>query len=145
MNEMITWLRACLDDDEKAAKAATKGPWRHNPDKHWRKPGTAEFEESVFAGPAGDAATSVAGTGPSDDPQSMADAAHIARHDPAAVLEDIRMKRDLLDEYEAVAHLDTDQPPTEYAHGRARGLGEAVKTIAAAYRHRPGFKESWGV
>lgn len=64
--------------------------------------------------------------------------------DPKTVLEDIRMKRDLLDEYEAVAHLDTDGPPGGYAHGRAVGLGEAVKTVAAAYCHRPGWKDSWG-
>lgn len=138
MEDLIAWLRACLDDDEKAAKAATPGPWRHSPDKHWHRPGTPEFEESVFAGPAGDAATSVAGTGPSDDPQSMADAAHIARHDPAAVLADVEAKRAVLDA--TVGEIDRYGTMPPEAHIMA---DEVVKALASAYRHRPGWRTEW--
>src|SRR5687767_7508448 len=70
VDDLIAFLRARLDEDEQAARAATPGPWRHNPNKHWRKPGTSWFEEAVFAGPPGEDATCIAGTGETDDPQS---------------------------------------------------------------------------
>jgi len=96
---IVEFVNARLDEEERAAKAATPGPWRHNPNKHWHRPGSVEFEESVFAGPDGSEATFVAGTGPSDDPQSMADAAHIALHDPARVLREIKAKRAIVAAY----------------------------------------------
>ncbi|RKT85616.1 hypothetical protein SAMN05421805_12781 [Saccharopolyspora antimicrobica] len=66
---------------ELAAKA-TPGPWRYNPEKYYREPETLRFEEAVFAGPAGEAATTVALTGEVDDPQSMTDARWIATMSP---------------------------------------------------------------
>jgi hypothetical protein len=85
-----------LDEDERVAQAATTGPWRYDPTQHHREPGTVRFSEGVFTGPAGRDATCVAITGETDDPQSMADAAHIARHDPARVLAEVeRGRRDI--------------------------------------------------
>ncbi|HEX7993700.1 MAG TPA: DUF6221 family protein [Streptosporangiaceae bacterium] len=98
--DIVAFLRARLDEIEAAARAATPGPWRHNPDKHWRKPGTSWFEEAVFAGPPGPDAICVAGTGESDDEQSMRDAEHIARHDPARVLREVEAKRRIMCEHE---------------------------------------------
>jgi len=103
VSDPAAYLTKALDRREAAAKAATPGPWRHNPDKHWRKPGTSWWEEAVFAGPAGPDATCVAGTGETDDPQSMADAHHIAAHDPAWTLRDVATKRWALAEYERMA------------------------------------------
>jgi hypothetical protein len=84
--DLAARILAEIERVELAAGAATAGPWRHNPNKHWRKPGTCWFEEAVFTGPAGAAATCVAGTGESDHPQAMADARHIALNDPPTVL-----------------------------------------------------------
>jgi len=70
---------------ERAGKA-TDGPWRYFPDRHWRRPGSSEWEESVFVGPPGKQAISVARTGDSDDPQSMTDAAFIASWHPGVAL-----------------------------------------------------------
>lgn len=143
MEELVAWLRGVLDDIEAAAKAATPGPWGAQPggqgtfDNEWEVVSDAHEPPEpghyvVYTGYEGGGAS------------SEQNALHIARHDPRQVLEDVRMKRDLLDEYEAVAHLDTEGPELGYAHGRTVGLGEAVKTIAAAYRHRPGWRDSWG-
>lgn len=84
--DLAARILAAIELVELAASAATAGPWRHNPNKHWRKPGTCSYEEAVFTGPAGADATCVAGTGPSDHPQAMADARHIALNDPPTVL-----------------------------------------------------------
>lgn len=63
---------------ENRTLAATAGRWRYDPKKAWREPGTSRYEEGVFAGPSGPDAITVAIAGPMDDPQSMADAGHIA-------------------------------------------------------------------
>jgi hypothetical protein len=76
-------LAATAADMRAVADAATKAPWRYNPNKHWRRPESCEFEEAVFAGPAGKDAVCVTVTGPSDDPQSMTDGVHIGAWDPA--------------------------------------------------------------
>jgi len=68
------------------AKVATPGPWRYDPGKHFRAPGTCSFEESVFVGPIGKEALSVARTGETDDPESMADAAYIASMHPGVAV-----------------------------------------------------------
>lgn len=96
MDEFVSWLNGCLDEDERIVRAATAGPWRHSPDKHHHIVGTPQFEEAVFAGSAGVDAVCVAGTGETDDQQSMRDAAHIAEWDPARVLREIAGKRELL-------------------------------------------------
>jgi len=91
---------------EERAKAATAGPWRYNPSKQWlthEDPGMrklltlmgARGEEYVAAGPL-DQPVCVAGTGPADDPQAMADAAFIARWNPATVLRLVASYREML-------------------------------------------------
>ena len=98
VDALTAFIRARLADEQRDAQAATPGPWRHDPAKHWRKPGTSWFEEAVFSGPADKDATCVAGTGESDDAQSMADARHIARQDPAATLARVAALRALVDD-----------------------------------------------
>ncbi len=121
-NDMMAWLRAQLDADERAASAASPGPWGHNPTTEFRMPGTGPLE---FVG-GGVADTpeyyGVAATGPADDPQSMADAAHIARHDPTHVRFDVAAKRQIVDRY---------------------GESDVVRLLAAGYRDRPGYREEW--
>lgn len=147
MDELITWLRAQLDDEERVARTATTGPWRYGPDKHWRKPGTVWFEEAVFAGSAGADATCVAGTGETDDPQSMADAEHIARWDPARVLADVEAKRRHIARWEHVNELlaDMETPSTirnELLSVR-RAYANAITDDAQPYAGRDGWREEW--
>lgn len=33
MDDLVRWLGAQLDEDERIARAATPGPWRHHPGK----------------------------------------------------------------------------------------------------------------
>jgi hypothetical protein len=136
--DLASWLTRIWDEEERLAKKATPGPWRHDPRKHWRKPGTAWFEEAVFAGPAGKDAECIAGTGESDDPQSIYDAAFIAALDPASVLARIAADRAILAECSVVLE---DKTPSRV---RERILAWAVlRQLASIYRNHPDWREAW--
>lgn len=93
-------ILAAADVRQARAEAATPGRWRYNPEKAWHRPGTAEYEEGVFAGPAGRSATTVAITGAADDPQSMHDAEHIAAEaSPAHALAAVRHWRSVAERH----------------------------------------------
>lgn len=107
------FLLARIEEDETAARAATEGPWRHNPAKVWYtdegklalarmgNPFVTGGEEFVGAGPDdgnNETTIGVAVTGPENNPQSMFDAAHIARHDPARVLAECAVKRRIIED-----------------------------------------------
>jgi hypothetical protein len=133
VSDLVAFLRARLDEDESAAWIATPGPWRYNPNKHWRKPGTSWFEEAVFAGPPGSDAICVAGTGGTDDSQSMKDAAFIARHDPARVLREVEAKRRII----ATATLmDADM---------LESWESVLRELASVYSNHPDYDPTWAV
>jgi hypothetical protein len=121
-DDLVTWLTAQLDADERAAGAASPGPWGYNPTQEFRMPGSGPLEfvkggvEPDFHG--------IAATGPADDPQSMADATHIARHDPTHVRHDVKAKRKIIERYRD---------------------SELIRLLAAGYRDRPGYREEWGL
>ncbi|MGW4718848.1 DUF6221 family protein [Nocardia sp. NPDC004260] len=110
-SDALDRLRAGLAEDERIARAATPGPWRYNPSKHHRLDGMPigsghAFEEAVFAGPTGADAVCVAGTGDSDDPQSMQDAEHIARQCPKATLDRVEAIREVIEAVERLRAID---------------------------------------
>jgi len=57
------------------------------------------------------------------------------------VLSEVAAKRKLLNAYATVA--DNDINETEYAHGYANALGEAVRLIALPYADHPGYRQEW--
>ena len=147
ITEVLTFLREVHSHVEQVAQAATPGPWRHDPTKHWCKINTAWFEESVFAGPTGKEAICVAGTGETDDPHSMADATHIAPHDPVSVLRRITAERKILAAYQKVRaeyeaegptwHQESERGIARIALARTEALEEALRAFAEAW----GWKE----
>lgn len=154
--DLVAWLFVQVGKDEEAALAATAGPWRHNPDKYWRKPGTSWSEEAVFAGPEGDDAICVAGTGGTDDPQSMADATHIAAHDPTRVLAECEAKRQILAEHAPADFTtygdqlcrrcvwDDDEPQKDSPlHRWVIYPCRTVRMLALPYADRHGYREEW--
>ena len=110
------------------AKAATPGRWRYNPDKHFREDGTCRFSEAVFTGPPGKEAIAVAITGETDDPQSMADAEHIAGMQPAVAL----AVADWL-ETEASDYDDLDVSTQHFLAGDTGGDPAPEIAVARAY------------
>jgi hypothetical protein len=125
---IIEFLRARIAEDEAAAMAAADGPWEH--DEH-----------------LGDhAVTSVIGavaTASNVYPEGAvgleeADAAHIARHDPARVLREVAAKRAIIEEWE-VDYIDN--PCTQLPDARAARL--ALHVIATVYSDHPDYDPAW--
>lgn len=134
MDDLIAWFRSVLDDEEKAARAAAVRGER------WQPLGPASSEPAerrtwVVASTATAASVPAAPGG-----GESAIAAHIARHDPAAVLADVEAKRALLDVYEK----RSAEPGGPHREAMVSTLGIAIEALASAYRHTPGWQDSWG-
>lgn len=145
---LADWLSARLDEDEAVARAATAGPWRYDA----MKVNSVDRQESVFAGEAGMRATTVASTGPEDDRQSMVDAAHISRHDPARVLAEVAAKRAIVDQaYGTAATIDGEwgccHEPAQIKRGECPSTDMSVdpylRHLASVYADHEGYREEW--
>ncbi|WP_432091049.1 DUF6221 family protein [Streptomyces sp. NRRL F-5630] len=119
---LIAFLRARLDEDEAAARAAKPGPW------------------SADGG-------AVYGIHPTDGVVDYSEsAAHIARHDPARVLAEVEVKRALLELHHEVedpqemqdfcAACDVTGTYPEYPC-------RTLRLLALPYSSHPGYDESW--
>jgi hypothetical protein len=143
--DLVAFLRARLDEDEQSARAATAGPWWHNPGKLWLGPEAFEQydhtqgAEFVGYGAPHPFTGCIAATGPADDRQSMADADHIARHDPARVLAEVDAKRRVVAlwrEEPAAADLTWDG-------GWCNAVDEVLRLLALPYRDHPDYRAEW--
>lgn len=159
MDELVAWYRQQLDDDARAARAATRGPWRATETMVW----VGDTDETVAA--YSDYYMDDAYDGPEMSGLNKADAAHIARHDPAAVLADVAAKRAILDAYlpdgedphpgqpctndltndpDGLHYSPWDSCDRHIAASKTRiHNGLVIRLLASAYRHRPGWKNKW--
>ncbi|SFE55019.1 hypothetical protein SAMN04487819_11683 [Actinopolyspora alba] len=83
IDHLLTFVRDRLDEDDRAARNATRGPWHHEPDGPWEHQLTADDAELPVAYDMGND-----------------NAAHIIRHNPARVLRQIEAMQQTVDEYE---------------------------------------------
>jgi hypothetical protein len=85
VTDIVAFIRARLDEDERIARAATAGPWEVN---------SADYPESEsICAPDGTAVVAAF--------DSHHEAFHIARHDPARVLREVAARRRTLGRHEA--------------------------------------------
>ncbi|MFE3123689.1 DUF6221 family protein [Streptomyces hydrogenans] len=151
MEALIAFLHARLDEDAAAAHAATPGPWWYNAGKQWLEGESFESYDLTkgleFVGYGGPHpfTGAVAGTGPADDPQSMADAAHIARHDPARALRGAEALRSLLHAYERPETSPElpDSVNTLTTAIQRQVLEKALRLLAIAYNDHPDYRPEW--
>jgi hypothetical protein len=153
--DLIDWLRAQLDDDERKARAATPGPWWDSkilaaPGHHTIRGGPSNWRG--FDGSLGGDTRPIARIEPAPDVEGNfvtnhdADAEHIARHDPARVLREVEARRRLIDQYEAMRAGAEASAGTILAGAAKVRLGAyemAVKIMALPYSDHPGFREEW--
>jgi hypothetical protein len=124
VEDLVQWLRAQLDEDERIARAATLGPWVQS--------GIGDYGWTVTFGCPG------AGVETADTEQGLADASFIAAHNPARVLREIDAKRDLLRVAEG-----THEHHETFTAGVASRLEDTLRLFAAAYADRPGYRDEW--
>jgi hypothetical protein len=151
MDDLVRWLGAQLDEDERIAKAATPGPWRQH-DTHLGQYG---HTATVLSGERNE--TDLRAWLPSMSQESWdearnvwADAVHIAEWDPARVLGEIDAKRKQI--AWCVAAIG-ERNLSRYGdfgllkdHPDALAVTLAVETlrlIALPYADRPGYLAKW--
>jgi hypothetical protein len=127
VDELSTFLRACLDDDERVARealhedAVRPGEWmteHHGMDPE--APMTCHIAEDR-AGHYWSVAHKV----------YIPNAEHIARWDPARVLAEVEAKRRILD------------LAAELQEREGRYADDFIRALAQPYAGRPGWREEW--
>lgn len=125
---MVAWYRGVLDQIEQEARDASDGPW-------WVD------------------GMSVRGRARANQPNVLVirhtwpqEAAHIIRHDPAAVLRDVEAKRRIIELHEAM-RAGVDAAAGTVLAGAARirlgGYGNVLRLLAGVYADWPGYRQEW--
>lgn len=131
MDDLITWLRACLDEDERVAREAAGAPW------------VAEIPGAVHVDAAAIAENRAwRNFGFVASVEHDADRQHLARWDPARVLAEIAAKRRILD-----LHAFGGTPPLSAADECRECVSDfpcpTVRLLALPYADRPGYRPEW--
>jgi hypothetical protein len=139
--DLVTWLRAQLDEDEQVARAAsTGGRWSYSDggsvgawmlyDEEWQIGSLKTYRHETY-----DYSKRMP---VARDPRYVdadANGSHIARWDPARVLAEVDAKRQLLNE---AASWAKDDRPGESSCGDT-----TLSLLALPYADRPGYREEW--
>lgn len=165
MDDLVQWLRAQLDDDERIARAASgatvvgePGAWEAAPLGDEWEVSSGEDEELLVALRPGlprppDVMSGLWGVIVShrqDEADPEADSPmhafeHAARHDPAQVLRDIHAKGEVLAFVERRLRESTQRD--HLVKGPAKlvlaAVDPVVRYLATAYADRPGYREEW--
>lgn len=131
---LVEFLRARLAEDRATAQAATAGPWGAfvRAEVYVEQTGAEDGHLVAELPDCGD-----------HDSDRPADAAHIARHDPARVLAEVAAKEAILDECLGVqeqADRDWNDPGL---NAMAGAYLDVVKLLAAVHAGHPDYDESW--
>lgn len=121
--DLVEFLRARLDRDERIARACSGVPWRASP----------------------------SGTVGTDDPDSAfvarteneAYAEHIARHDPSRTLAEVAAARRIVDEYERQAWILGRGRRTPELDAAQAVRESVLRLLALPYAAHPAYQEGW--
>lgn len=134
--DMVTWLKACLDEDQRVAEEMAlldESPWRADPSSDGH---TWQVVDAV-----GDAVIH------SDDDCCISrDIAHwVASHDPTRVLADITAKRETLRHHFAGPSKKKSNPFVECQWCGFSFPCFDVQNLAQTFAGRPGWSEKWAM
>ena len=127
MDDLVTWLGAQLDEDERVAKQATPGPW------------SVDLASGMVSGRL-EGQRSVVGT----THFSRWDRAFICEFNPARVLAEVEAKRAILAEYGAALDRKRRHPDDLAVAGDLLAVVRIIRHhLALPYRDRPGYRPEW--
>lgn len=129
MDDLITWLKAQLDDDERKARKAGAASWSVGIEE------TSDGENAYYSVSAYGESEWFIDAGATEHEHAKLE--QIAAHDPARVLREVEAKRRLIDRCErALGALDIEDPERVLAE-------DALDLIALPFSDRPGYREEW--
>jgi hypothetical protein len=160
VNDLVAFVTARLDERERAARAATPGPWEA---QWWCVQTAYDFDRPGYAH-HGERVLIARNSGTVGNRQAEErNVEHIALHEPASVLADIAAKRAILDEHQPVKvtywhipmcstctdpaadsiddPMGSDGPWTPNAEHPCR----TVRLMATPYVQHPDFRDEWRV
>lgn len=129
VSELVSWLRAQLDHDERTALAAAEVARG----RVWRGSEGGIFSEDLPGGHA----LLIDGYGGTDEEL----AAHVALHDPATVLRTVAAHRVILDAYENERDYTQRFPSVQV--DELAGLQTALLAVVSIYSDRDGYDPAW--
>lgn len=135
MVDLVQWLRAQLDEDERIARAVEdrSAPW----DGQWMADGNSAVR--TLNG-------HVLFYRHDERPLKPGLTEHVARHDPARVLREIDAKRRIIDEIVPRMNQMDDQLEAEFGTPRnpePYESGNLLRLLALPYADRDGYREEW--
>jgi len=117
MDDLVEWLRAQLDVDERIARGCSGSGWR-------------EYPTNWVSVPSSDRVALVVNDG---------DRAHVIRHDPARVLREIDAKRRIIAEHDI-----RSRPLGERMDCQSYDFPcKTLRLLALPYDDRPGYRKEW--
>lgn len=132
--DLAAFLLACIEDDERQAKACAEDPLGYDPVLSWRVGG----EESIYV----DDTNLPVAVGPWGGGIREQHAEHIAAWDPVRVLVECDTKRRII-ELAAKTKTWTDGAAGATAGYAAAVVSDTWKFLALPYADRPGYREEW--
>lgn len=133
MSDLIDFLRAQLDEDERDARAA------YLPNFKWYVE-----DRAVQLAPIQDCDCGADAWLPAN---TKADAYHISRHDPARVLREVEAKRETIrlyeDTLETIEMLKSHGQKSDAHAVAAESYLNVIRRDAAVYADHPDYNEAW--
>lgn len=122
MTEMIAWLRAQLDTDERIARKAANFPYDHPTDAPWERARIVVERGAAFTSDA-----------------------HIAAHNPARVLRQLQAHRTILDLHARAHECSTfDEVDVDNCTWVLETEScSTVRALASIYSDGDGYREEW--
>jgi uncharacterized protein DUF6221 len=139
MDDLVTFLRARLDEDEAHALIAAKGRPRS---AHWSLDEWLGREEPHSLIAVGSETQPTIFGHFTADPVPTAQATHIARHDPARVLREVEAKRAFLDTWLPEATKTDEQVNEEWGYGSTLA-SDVLRLLALPYSDHPDYRDDW--
>jgi hypothetical protein len=124
MDDLVQFLHTQLDEDERAARRAGDS---------FRQIG----ETGVIVATEGDRAEECASA------NWAGIAEHIVRHDPARVLREVEVKRQVIREREDARATAEADPSDVSARVALLAFGIALRALASVYADHPDYREEW--